>query len=110
MKLRQLIEVDVYPQDLDGTYTWEEAKKACKALGDGWRLPTKEELDLIFQNKDKIGGFAVDSYWSLSENNSSLACVQRFSGNGNQYSYYKDYRYLVRPIRGFTNLTVGEGK
>ena len=24
-------------------YTWESAKKGCSLLGDGWRLPGKEE-------------------------------------------------------------------
>lgn len=41
-----------------------DAKKACASLGPGWRLPTKDELNIINQNKDKIGGFAGDSYWS----------------------------------------------
>lgn len=27
-------------------------------LGDGWRLPTKDELNVLYENKDKIGGFA----------------------------------------------------
>jgi hypothetical protein len=28
-------------------YTWEEAKDACTALGNGWRLPTEVELESI---------------------------------------------------------------
>ena len=43
-----------------------DAKKACASLGPGWRLPTKDELDILDQNKDKIGGFASDGYWSSS--------------------------------------------
>ena len=27
-----------------GKMPWNEAKKACENLGDGWRLPTKDEL------------------------------------------------------------------
>lgn len=30
-------------QEYGRLYTWEAAKKACAALGDGWRLPTDEE-------------------------------------------------------------------
>lgn len=28
---------------------WYEANKHCEALGDGWRLPTLEELKLIYE-------------------------------------------------------------
>uniref|UniRef100_UPI0040473F81 hypothetical protein n=1 Tax=Algoriphagus sp. TaxID=1872435 RepID=UPI0040473F81 len=41
-----------------------DAKKACASLGPGWRLPTNDELDILDQNKDKIGGFGSDGYWS----------------------------------------------
>ena len=43
-----------------------DSKKACASLGPGWRLPTKDELDILDQNKDKICGFASDSYWISS--------------------------------------------
>ena len=43
-----------------------DAKKACASLGPGWRLPTKDELNILYQNKDKVGGFASDSYWISS--------------------------------------------
>lgn len=39
-----------------------EAKRVCELIGGGWRLPTKDELNLIYTNKDVIGGF-VDYYW-----------------------------------------------
>ena len=43
-----------------------DAKKACASLGPGWRLPTRDELNILDQNKDKVGGFASDSYWTSS--------------------------------------------
>ena len=45
---------------------WVAAQKACAALGNGWRLPTIKELDLLYHNKDEIGGFNWNSYWSSS--------------------------------------------
>ena len=42
-----------FPKKMD----WNDAKKACARLGAGWRLPTKDELNLLYQKKDKIGGF-----------------------------------------------------
>jgi hypothetical protein len=43
---------------------WNDAEKACEILGDGWRLPTIEQLNILYQNKVAIGGFASDFYWS----------------------------------------------
>jgi hypothetical protein len=33
-------------------------------LGDGWRLPTEDELNFIYKNKDKIGSFSNSHFWS----------------------------------------------
>ena len=56
-----------------------DAKKACASLGPGWRLPTKDELDILDQNKDKVGGFASDGYWSsLGEFGAVSAWHQNF--------------------------------
>ncbi len=32
-----------------------------------WFLPSKDELDLLFQQKSVVGGFASAHYWSSSE-------------------------------------------
>ena len=32
-----------------------------------WYLPTHAELNLIRENKEKIGGFAFGTYWSSTE-------------------------------------------
>jgi len=42
----------------------KDAKKTCASLGPGWRLPTQDELNTLDQNKNKIGGFGSDGYWS----------------------------------------------
>ena len=76
--------LEVMTEDL-GEMKWEEAKKACKNLGDGWRLPSKDELNLLYKNKEKIGGFANSYYWSSTEYElNSLIWIQDFV-NGNQY-------------------------
>ena len=55
--------LEVMKEDL-GKMKWDEAKKACENLGDGWRLPTEDELNVLYENKVEIGGFASDTYWS----------------------------------------------
>ena len=42
---------------------WDDAVKACKALGDGWRLPNEDEIEYLNQNKVVIGGFNNSIYW-----------------------------------------------
>jgi len=56
-------DLEVMTEDL-GEMSWEDAKKACADLGDGWRLPTRVELNLLYQNKESIGGFDNYEYWS----------------------------------------------
>ena len=98
--LKQTLDFEVYPKDL-GEHNWEDAKKLCEDLGDGWRLPTREELHLMWVNRESIGGFAAAYYWSSSEDNNGNAWDQHFY-NGFQYSNYKIYTNYVRPVRNIT--------
>jgi len=95
--LKQTLEFEVYPKDL-GEHNWEDAKKVCEDLGDGWRLPTREELHLIWLNKESIGGFDTVYYWSSSEDGNSNVWVQYFC-NGNQYDCSKSNPLCVRAVR-----------
>ena len=98
--LEQTLKFEVYPQDL-GEHNWEDAKILCQDLGDGWRLPTREELHLMWVNKDSIGGFAVAYYWSSSEGSNYDAWTQDFNdgyqGNDDKYN-----SYYVRAVRALS--------
>ena len=78
----------------------DEAEKACRVLGKGWRLPTKDELNILYQNKDKIGGFKQGIYWSSTKFDVSRFCSQSFN-NGNKGHKIKTLGYYVRAIRAF---------
>ncbi len=82
------------------TYTWESAIKVCETYGEGWHLPTKDELNCLYNNKDTIGGFRNDYYWSSSEakNDSYFACYQDFS-SGDQNSFDLTNKLLVRCVK-----------
>lgn len=69
---------------------------------DDWFLPSKDELDLMYQNLKihKLGAFSDDSYWSSSENASYFACYQAFS-NGGQDNTARYNEIKVRPVRAF---------
>ena len=94
-------QIEVYPKNLDGAYSWNDAIAACEALGDGWHLPTKEELNLLFSNNEKIDGFKEGAYWSCSEYSTTGAWAQYwYSGNpGYQDGYSKTAAYYVRAVR-----------
>ena len=56
--------------DFSELMIYEHALTAINTLGSGWRLPTKEELEEMYKNKDAIGGFVyndVYGHWSSNE-------------------------------------------
>ncbi len=74
-----------------------------------WYLPSKEELNLMYQNKALIdvaaianggSGFASTFYWSSTEDNSNGAWEQYFV-SGNQYGVSKSGSIRVRAVRAF---------
>ena len=89
----------VWHEDL-GKMNWEDAMADCEALGDGWRLPDKDELNLLYQNKEAIGGFATNYYWSSTEDGSNHAWRQNFYSGG-QNNGSKDFPIYVRAVRAF---------
>jgi len=52
------MKIELYPTTIETYMTWSEANRYCDALGDGWRLPTKDELINMFNNNgDKFGNY-----------------------------------------------------
>ncbi len=86
--------------------TGNYAAKLCKDYTDGtyhdWYLPSKDELNKLYVNKELIGGFASGGrYWSSTESDTDKAWNQYFY-NGNQNSSTKNTNtYEVRAIRTF---------
>ena len=73
----------------------------CQEGGYGdWYLPSKYELNLLYLQKDIVGGFESGGYWSSTEYNSSNAWYQNF-GSGYQDYGNKANTYYVRAIRAF---------
>jgi len=91
-------------RDAQAKMTWDNAKDIGKYCSNAhnWRLPTKTELNLMYENLHKkgLGGFSWLWYWSSSEYFYNFAWVQYF-GNGIQSNYYEDYTSSVRAVRQF---------
>ncbi len=92
--------LEIAPNDFPSDMNWQDAKNACEKLGNGWRLPSKDELNILYKNKDKIGGFANTTYWSSTESYGSNAWYQFFY-NGKQFYSNKTNSTYVRAIRDF---------
>ncbi len=67
---------------------------------DDWYLPSKEELNILFLNKDIIGGFSKDGYWSSTEDDENTAWSQLFK-DGKQLLLPKKQTPRVRCVRSF---------
>lgn len=65
-----------------------------------WYLPSKDELQLLYQQREMVGGLGTYTYWSSSEANAENAWRQSFS-SGVQGAAAKVLNSTVRPIRTF---------
>ena len=65
-----------------------------------WRLPTKNELNLLYIQRTVVGGFANGSYWSSSEVDDVNAWYQAFY-SGSQNVGSKSFTFTVRAVRSF---------
>ena len=93
--------LEVMKEDL-GLMEWEQAEQACENLGNGWRLPSLKELEIVYKNRIQIGGFEEDHYWSSSEpldvSISNAMMIIRF-GIGDQFYNGKQTPNHVRAVR-----------
>lgn len=99
------INFEIAKKDL-GVMTWYEATEAAEKLGKGWRLPTLEELSIMYANRDNITGLNLTGsdpdgwYWSSTPNvnDRGWAWCQQFR-SGSQYGDRKAGRSSVRLVR-----------
>ena len=104
--------------DTDGAYNMAKVKavsdwqtkypafKWCADLGEGWYLPSKQELLTICQNKERLNPILIDKissyydYWTSTELDRFYACYVRMF-NGNSSNYRKNNFYYVRAVSAF---------
>ena len=94
--------------DAPRAYNWDSGSQYCADLQahghHDWRVPTKGELNVLFQNRAAIGGFNEPGshpagwYWSSSQLNYNGAWAQRFS-DGYQSINLKNYASSLRCVR-----------
>jgi hypothetical protein len=85
------------------------AAKLCADLTSGgysdWYLPSKDELNKLYENRVAIGGFVVNGgYWSSTQFEFEVnnhAYYQLFSSSLIQNGTNKNAQYNVRAVRSF---------
>jgi uncharacterized protein (TIGR02145 family) len=82
-----------------------EAAQACANLVlngySDWFLPSRSELQKLYNNRTAIGGFQDYVYWSSSEFSSDYARIFYFAYGSTSYHTSKNYSYYVRAVRAF---------
>lgn len=67
---------------------------------DDWYLPSKSELQKLYDNKTILGGFVNYEYWSSTEVSIGGASVIDFT-DGSALTQVKTLQRYVRPVRSF---------
>lgn len=88
---------------------WHSAAQKCTSLGKGWRLPSKSEVQAVYNQKSAINstlasmaenGLSGNTYWSSDEYNSDCAWLV-FMSNGYTNGSSKNLNYYVRAVSAF---------
>lgn len=80
----------------------DRAAALCAALGPGWALPAKNQLQVLYNNRLAIGGFSAGYYWSSTEfDNYNVWALPFGSGTfGNGY-WKSNNTGITRCVRSF---------
>lgn len=97
MNIEKTFKFEVKDKDEPKEMTWNEAMAKFKDNKEGWRLPTIEELNLMYHEKDNLK-MKSHVYWSSSEIHYYFARIQYFY-DGFQGWNYKGSNSRVRCVR-----------
>lgn len=97
----------VTAQDAPLTYVFNDATDFTASLTahnqNDWRIPTKNELKVIFDNRAAISGFMQTDkpvwYWSSTRETSFSVWAQQFT-DGHQVQRGENMTSLLRCVRG----------
>jgi hypothetical protein len=90
------------PKSTEKELNWDEADKYCKNFGNGWRLPTNEELYYLYEMSGKLNreyAFTHDYYWSSSEGDEDEHMWMRNMGSGMAEADFTFHECYVRAVK-----------
>lgn len=96
----------IEPMRFDKEFTWTEVEEHLKNLNNGkfndWRLPTKEELDIIHEiEKDPWGNIVNNEFWTSSMRQDGAHAIWKTDpyGEETEIEYRKDSNCKLRCVR-----------
>ncbi len=104
--------LEVAEFDFPTKLNWNDSKIACSKLGKGWRLPTVQELELIYNSNKKMkmnlneGGTDVkfdDDYWSSELKSSKNSARNIMMRSGMTFFGFITQKCNVRAVRSINN-------
>ena len=92
-----------------GIMPWTNAMQIHEQLGEGWRLPSFDELEIMYKTigpgATNIGQFTNELYWSATPYDEYQARLLRFWDGNTSYHYNKNVehrQFQVRAVRDFS--------
>ena len=83
----------------------EVARNATHGGFNDWFLPSRDELNLMYQQREVIGGFAPVFYWSSTDAGTFWASGKSFGHDRHQYFDSSTAWNQVRLIRAFNTIS-----
>jgi serine/threonine protein kinase len=87
-----------------GMFNWKDAKQKCEDIElngySDWNLPSKGELEKLYQLRNDIGGFS-SYYWSSSEYDKVDAWAHYFYDGTQDFINKFNSNILIRAVRTF---------
>ena len=94
--------IQVANEDFSNCMTWNNAIEACEKLGKGWRLPSIDELKIMYNElhkKEQCLFSHVYSYWSSTEHHIDGVAWSFGFDDGEACFYPKVEKKKVRALR-----------
>lgn len=92
----------VLPNDIEGLYSWSDAKMICDTLNsygyNDWILPDTSQLSCLWSLRNEIRGFSQGNYWSSNDIKNDYAWNISFY-YGSKYRAWKLSKKHCRCIR-----------
>lgn len=100
--------LEVAEFDFPTKLNWNDSKIACSKLGKGWRLPTIQELELIYNSNKKmkmnLKDETDDKYWSSELNTFKKSARILIMGTESmKFSSFLTEKLNVRAVRSISN-------
>ena len=104
-----LIGMNLQPETEGWWVVWDKVMDFRSSYGHNWFVPSKDELNLIYENRANLSNLSFNtrpSYWSSSEDSSVDAWFQSFRSGDQSLNSKIIHNYRVRLCVQFTQVDI----